>query len=62
MQAASSWPNVTLAAYVKAVKMAKAHPDAEFKHTLCNWWPGTGKEIMAEDNGDRNFLPEAGVF
>jgi hypothetical protein len=40
--------SVTLGQYVKAIKLAKANPNVEFKHTLCHWWPGTGAEIMGE--------------
>ena len=40
--------SVTLAAYVRAIRLAKANPDAEFKHGLTAWWPCTGREIMAQ--------------
>jgi hypothetical protein len=39
---------VTLAAYVHAIKLAKANPDVEFKHGLTAWWPCTGREIMRQ--------------
>ena len=39
---------VTLGQYVKAVKLAKAHPDVEFKHGLTCWYPCTGKEIVKQ--------------
>lgn len=39
---------VTLGAYVRAIKQAKANPDAEFKHGLTVWWPCTGREIMQQ--------------
>ncbi len=39
---------IGLGAYVKAVKMAKSNPDAEFKHTLTSWAPGTGRDIVRE--------------
>ena len=39
---------VTLAAYVKAIRTAKANPKAEFKHGLTTWWPTTGAEIMRQ--------------
>lgn len=37
---------VSLAAYLHAVRMAKANPDATFKTGLTTWWPTTGAEIM----------------
>ena len=39
---------VSLAAYVSAVKRAKANPTAEFKHGFTTWWPTTGAEIMRQ--------------
>lgn len=39
---------VTVSAYVKAVKVARANPTAEFKHGLTTWWPTTGAEIMKQ--------------
>lgn len=39
---------VSLGAYVKAVKRAKANPTTEFPHTLNCWWPGTGADIRRE--------------
>ena len=39
---------VTLGAYVRAVKLAKANPNAEFKTGLTTWWPVTGSEIMQQ--------------
>ena len=39
---------VTLAQFVRAVKLAKANPDAEFKQGLSCWWPCTGREIMRQ--------------
>ena len=39
---------VTLGAYVKAIRLAKANPDVEFKDGLSCWWPCTGKEIMRQ--------------
>ncbi len=38
--------HVTLGQYVKAIKLAKANPNAEFKHGLTCWWSCTGREIM----------------
>ena len=40
--------SVSLGAYVNAVKLAKAHPDREFKHGLTTWWPTTGAEIVKQ--------------
>ena len=42
----SRW--VTVGQYVQAVKMAKSHPDSEFKAGLTCWWPCTGREIMRQ--------------
>lgn len=39
---------VGIPGYVRGIKNAKAHPDAEFKHTLRGWWPGTGRDIMRQ--------------
>lgn len=39
---------VTLAAYLTAIKFAKANPAQEFKSGLASWWPCTGQEIMNE--------------
>ena len=39
---------VTIGQYVKAIKLAKANPDAEFKQGLTCWWPVTGREIMRQ--------------
>lgn len=39
---------VTIGAYVRAVQLAKRHPDTTFKHGLTTWWPTTGAEIMAQ--------------
>jgi hypothetical protein len=39
---------VPLAAYLRAVRMAKANPDATFKTGLTTWWPTTGAEIMEQ--------------
>jgi hypothetical protein len=40
--------SVPLSAYVKAVKLAKANPKAEFKTGLTCWWPCTGSEVLAQ--------------
>ena len=37
-----------LGSYVKAVKLAKCHPNQKFKHGLCSWWPTTGQEIYRD--------------
>lgn len=39
---------VSLEQYVRAVKLAKANPDAEFKTGLTTWWPTKGDEIMRQ--------------
>jgi len=39
---------VSMAAYVKAVKMAIANPDVEFKYGLTCWWPCTGAEVRQQ--------------
>jgi hypothetical protein len=40
--------SVPLGAYVRAIKLAKAHPDITFRHGLTAWWPCTGQEIMEQ--------------
>ena len=40
--------SVTLAQYVAAVKTAKQHPNAEFKHGLTTWWPTKGADIVRQ--------------
>jgi len=39
---------VSLKAYIRAVKTAKANPDAEFEHGLTCWWPCTGRQIVEQ--------------
>jgi hypothetical protein len=39
---------VSLAAYNRAVRLAKASPAAVFKTGLTTWWPTTGAEIMKQ--------------
>jgi len=39
---------VTLAAYLQAVRLAKANPTATFKHGFTTWWPTTGADIMLQ--------------
>lgn len=40
--------SVSLAAYVAAVKLAKANPDAEFGHGLTCWWPCKGRDVIRQ--------------
>ena len=40
--------SVPLSQYIRAVKLAKANPDARFKHGLTCWWSCTGKEIVRQ--------------
>ena len=37
---------VPLSSYVRAVRLAKENPNAEFKHGLTTWWPVKGREII----------------
>ncbi|KKN89652.1 hypothetical protein LCGC14_0234980 [marine sediment metagenome] len=37
---------ISLRAYVRGIKLAKANLDAEFKQGLTCWWPCTGREII----------------
>lgn len=39
---------VTLRAYLMAIRTAKANPEQEFKYGLTCWWPCTGAEIMRQ--------------
>ncbi len=39
---------VTIRAYIKAVRDAKANPDTTFKTGLTCWWACTGKEIVEQ--------------
>ena len=39
---------VSIGQYVKAVKLAISHPDAEFKHGLTCWYPCKGRDIRAQ--------------
>jgi hypothetical protein len=39
---------VSLAAYTRAIRLAKASPTAMFKIGLTTWWPTTGAEIMKQ--------------
>jgi len=40
--------SVSLRAYIAAVKLAKAHPEAVFRHGLTCWWPCTGAQIVKQ--------------
>ena len=40
--------HVPLSAYVRAVKMAKAEPDREFKTGLTTWWSTRGSEVVRQ--------------
>ncbi len=40
--------HVTLAAYLQAVRMAKANPDMTFKTGFTTWWPTTGAEVTEQ--------------
>lgn len=40
--------DVSLRAYVKAVKIAKDNPEVEFKTGLTTWWPTKGSEVMRQ--------------
>jgi len=52
--------SVTLGQYVKAIKLAKANPDVEFKHGLTCWWSCTGRDIMRQfRNGVQDRINDA---
>jgi len=40
--------HITLRQYLNGIKLAKANPDAEFKHGLTCWWPCTGEDICKQ--------------
>lgn len=40
--------HVTLAAYLRAVRMAKENPEMTFKTGFTTWWPTTGAEVMQQ--------------
>lgn len=44
----ASGKRVPLAAYVRAVRLAKANPDRTFTEGLSSWWPTTGAEIVRQ--------------
>ena len=52
---------VSLGAYVKQIRIAKAHPNAEFKHGLTCWWPCTGAEIMRQFRRGMHDRINAGI-
>lgn len=52
---------VTLGAYVKAVKMARDNPDAEFDHGLTTWWPTKGREIVEQFRHGMNDRINQGI-
>lgn len=39
---------ISLKSYIAAVKLAKANPDARFKHGLTCWWSCTGRDILRQ--------------
>jgi hypothetical protein len=39
---------ITLAQYIRSVRLAKANLDREFKCGLTCWWPCTGREIVQQ--------------
>jgi hypothetical protein len=45
---ALDYRRVSLRSYVRAIRLAKANPETEFKHGLTTWWPTTGAEIMRQ--------------
>jgi len=52
---------VSISAYIKAVKAARANPTAEFKHGLTTWWPTTGAEIVKQfRNGMHDRISNGG--
>jgi hypothetical protein len=46
--------SVPLSAYLRAVRLAKANPDALFKTGLTTWWPTTGAEIVRQFRAGMN--------
>jgi len=38
---------VTLAAYVQAMRVAKANPDMTFKTGFTTWWPTTAPKLWS---------------
>ncbi len=40
--------SVTLGQYVRAIRLAKANMDREFKHGLTTWWPTMGAVIVKQ--------------
>lgn len=52
---------VTLGAYCRAVRLAKAHPDAEFKHGLATWYPTKGADIVRQFRSGIHDRINAGI-
>lgn len=52
---------VTIAAYVAAIRKAKANPDARFQHGLTCWWSCTGADIVNQFREVRNARITAGL-
>ncbi len=52
---------VPLGVYVQGIKMAKAHPDTEFRTGLTCWWPCTGREILAQFREGMHDRINAGI-
>jgi len=52
---------VSVGAYVKAVKLAKANQAATFKHGITCWWPVTGAEIMRQFREGMNDRINEGI-
>ncbi len=48
---------VSLAAYIRAVKLALANPDRTFSHGLTCWWSCTGAEIVDEFRQGMHEMP-----
>jgi len=52
---------VSVGAYVAAVKVAKANPDAEFKHGFSTWWPTDGRAILRQFRAGMNDRINSGI-
>lgn len=39
---------VTIAQYIRGVKLAKANLDTEFKYGITCWWPCSGRDIVRQ--------------
>lgn len=51
---------VPIGAYVRAVRLAKANPDATFKHGLTTWWPTTGADIVNQFRSEARLRQHRG--